>query len=861
MNRNKDLNHPDQELRKFMFLLDVDENVEMEKLRKHYLARIKCHHTDRGGNHETATELTQAFRVLKGYLEANLVLPVRGAFFTENGQSSSRSSYMRSGTRRNYQAPRAHANGYEEFGEDDDFMYASSHKNRNRRAKPNRFNVFAEAAKADEGISSESETENPLGRRKTIRFINGYQYDEEDYSTYMDPYEQTSRTSTENWREIRGGLVLRKDFMRNSMLSEEYEQFCKMNEDEILCSPLFEPFLVRLQNNSKTLHDFTEKMKVFVNLDWATARECHNQTMVRDVKIEQFTNGDDPTTSDKLYQVVLPFSAIKELDMFSAGLHVDVRPSFAGECRLYAPAVVDSVDVSERKLILFVLDMRIHSVLQLCKTVDLTMNASAFVFRSELRAIDFIQSREMDYIIFPSLKFNEPYEEFVTRRNATIGDIEFLESDEYNDDQKRAVYSILHRTHLPYPFVLFGPPGTGKTISLVESIRHIVRQNAQNRILVCTPSRMAADNFAKAVLEKDFLHPKYIFRMHSLSTSAIGRDKKLDPVIYLPKEGGKRFYGIPERTNLKMFRIIITTLSTSSYLTSAGGLRGFFTHIFMDEAGQATEADTWLPIGGLADRDTSVILAGDPRQLGPVVHLNISRSFGYEYSMLKRLIHSEPYEKADERAYVILKHTYRSHFKILRPCSYLFYDNMLQANEKDDGLYKLCDWEGLPQKGFPIIFHSSAGSQEEAGQGSNFSFSNAFELERVVAYVERIKMETDVEPKNIGVISPYKNQVIKLRQALKKYPQITIDSVEGFQGSEREVIIMSTVRTEHLGFLKCDLRLNTSISRAKKLLIVIGNDEILREHLSWKKFIFYCNFHGGYVDRNGKKSNVLELDR
>jgi len=339
--------------------------------------------------------------------------------------------------------------------------------------------------------------------------------------------------------------------------------------------------------------------------------------------------------------------------------------------------------------------------------------------------------------------------------------------------------------------------------------------------------------------------------MHSLSAMTNTRNKKLDPIQYIPKETNYRFFGIPTRLNLMMFRIIISTLSTSSYLISADGLRGYFTHIFVDEAGQATEADTWIPIGGLASPGTSLILAGDPKQLGPVVKLNVSSSFGYSQSMLKRLMDTEAYYAADDRSYVQLQNTYRSHFNILRPSSYLFYDNMLVGNDEDETLHRLCGWEGLPTKDFPIIFHSSIGSKECQGHG--FSYFNEFEIEKVSEYVERIINETGTEESDIGIISPYKCQVFKLRQKLKARPRLTIDSVEGFQGSERDVIIISTVRTESLGFLRCDLRLNTTISRAKSLLVVIGNDDLLRGHESWRKFIYYCKYHGGYLDSKGTK--------
>uniref|UniRef100_A0A915M6T8 DNA2/NAM7 helicase-like C-terminal domain-containing protein n=1 Tax=Meloidogyne javanica TaxID=6303 RepID=A0A915M6T8_MELJA len=129
--------------------------------------------------------------------------------------------------------------------------------------------------------------------------------------------------------------------------------------------------------------------------------------------------------------------------------------------------------------------------------------------------------------------------------------------------------------------------------------------------------------------------------------------------------------------------------------------------------------------------------------------------------------------------------------------------------------------------GFPIIFHSSRGSEDE--QGVNKSHQNTFEANLVCKYVQRILAETNTQEKDIGVL--------RLRVMLASYPGVTVDSVEGFQGSEREVIIMSMVRQYDLGFLRCDLRINTSISRAKYLLIIIGNEALLSLHATWKKLV------------------------
>ncbi|KAF7627280.1 J domain-containing protein [Meloidogyne graminicola] len=830
----KEYNYTDKEILSMMLELKVTHSITLDELRKAFFKQIKAHHSDKGGAVQKAQIITQAYRVLKQYLEAGIMLPKT----TPNGfhqPSTSADFGGRSGCRPSQQAHRSAPDGFEDFG---DFQDVKS-----RRKK--RFGGMNADNNQENGSFGEENSTEGKARNiniKSQKFVNGYTYSKEDFSTYDDPMERPDRQK-DGVRKIRGGLLLYKDFNRALVLPPEYQELGNtFDENDLVDDPIFSPILEKLQKGAYDLPSLAEKLRIFIYIAWAFDGGAMQDAkiMLQKVKMEPFVTDDD-----SLYEIKISRRTFDD-EVLTPGLHVEVRS--VSDPRLYANAVIEQVVASNQSIVLFFVDpLRLSRILALSNLVNVSINSSAFVYRSQLRSLESILAncgsrRNMDQIIYPKPEFTETFEEFRKRRATELLSMPFRDEADhsYNEEQKNAIFSIVNKEHHPWPFVLFGPPGTGKTITLVESVRHLVLQSSQNRILVCTPSKMAADNFAEVLLQHDCLEHKYIFRMHSLCL----------------KEAKHRFFGIPDRLNLKMFRVIISTLATSSYLILAGGLRDYFTHIIVDEAGQALESEAWIPIGGLVGSQTSVVLAGDPMQLGPVLNVNTMKWFGFDISMLKRVMHSEIYkDNPDDRYFVTLCQTYRSHYNILRPCSYLFYDNLLIVDDRQGNFYKLSDWEGLPTKGFPIIFHSSRGSEDEVGV--NRSHQNTFEANLVCKYVQRILTETNTKEKDIGVISPYKNQVLRLRLMLATYPGVTVDSVEGFQGSEREVIIMSMVRQYDLGFLRCDLRLNTSISRAKYMLIIIGNEALLSQHTTWKKFIYYCRFHGGFLNSSGEKMEPI----
>ena len=180
-----------------------------------------------------------------------------------------------------------------------------------------------------------------------------------------------------------------------------------------------------------------------------------------------------------------------------------------------------------------------------------------------------------------------------------------------------------------------------------------------------------------------------------------------------------------------------------------------------------------------------------------------------------------------------LTDNHRSHRNIVEISSELFYNNTLVHTNppKHDSL---CRLPFLPNLNFPIIFHSANNGSEEISDATR-SIRNVQEANVIQKYV--IDCLKYVEAKDIGVVSPYKYQAEKIRELINN-PEITVETVEKFQGSERRVILISTVRTGYtLGFIGDKLRLNTAITRAKHLLIVVGHKTSLSRNKSWKKYV------------------------
>ncbi|NXH52071.1 SDE3 helicase, partial [Rhabdornis inornatus] len=453
---------------------------------------------------------------------------------------------------------------------------------------------------------------------------------------------------------------------------------------------------------------------------------------------------------------------------------------------------------------------------------------------------------------------------------------------ETNEEQCKAVTHIVTGMSRPAPYLIFGPPGTGKTVTMVEAIKQVWTCFKNARILVCAPSNSATDLLCQCLI-KD-IAPENVYRL--IASSRNYRDVPTDIMPCCNWDEDQSSYVYPSKESLKQYRIIITTLVTAGRLVSANFPPGFFSHVFIDECGRAVEPESVVAIAGLLapmDQKTNLnggqlVLAGDPKQLGPVLTSPLAIQHGLGTSLLERLMLHNPLYKKSSGGYnpqfiTKLLWNYRSHEAILRIPNELFYDNELKVCKRDGldirNLY--CTWEELPKKGFPIIFHGVCG--EDQREAKSPSFFNTAEIEILVHYLKKLLLSRSkgscptVSPKEIGIISPYRKQVEKIRKAitsldpdLRKLPdisQLKVGSVEEFQGQERHVILISTVRscstylqfdqTFRLGFLKNPKRFNVAITRAKALLIVVGNPTVLSKDQHWHRFLRYCQEQGGYT--------------
>ncbi|XP_043665275.1 RNA helicase Mov10l1-like isoform X1 [Vespula pensylvanica] len=452
--------------------------------------------------------------------------------------------------------------------------------------------------------------------------------------------------------------------------------------------------------------------------------------------------------------------------------------------------------------------------------------------------------------------------------------------------QKEAVKNILKGLARPLPYVIFGPPGTGKTVTLCETILQILTILPESRLLIATPSNSSANLILERLLDSKILKPGDLVRLiahHCLDDGTI--PKRLLPYCAtadIAVEGTRHKLESPVQgpkinctmSTLGRHRITIGTCIALGVLYNMGFSRSHFSHVLIDEAGQATEPEIMVPLSFIHANHGQVILAGDPLQLGPVVQSRFAKHFGLEESFLSRLLYQFPYQRDpegfetcyDPRLVTKLVINYRSLPEILELPNSLFYNSELQpkisCKNSDEAQLLRSLAEELPERtGLPpaILFHGIKG--ENLRDYDSPSWYNPEEATQVYLYLLKL-YKHGICAEDIGIITPYQKQVLQIRQLLLELnidcPKVS--SVEGFQGQERKIIILSTVRSstnfisediKHaLGFIASPKRLNVAITRARALLIILGNPELLVEDPYWRSVLIYCLDRNSYTGCN-----------
>jgi len=342
-------------------------------------------------------------------------------------------------------------------------------------------------------------------------------------------------------------------------------------------------------------------------------------------------------------------------------------------------------------------------------------------------------------------------------------------------------------------------------VTIVEAIKQILRYNPSACVLACAPSNSAADVVALRL--SGLLNNQELFRFYAPSRDRVTVPHDLLPYTFMNADG---LFSHPPLNLVKTYRVIVSTCLSAAFTLGIGVERGHFSHVFIDEAGQATEPEAMVVVKNTAIASTKLILSGDPKQLRPIIHSVIASELGLNVSYLERLMECETYQGSTDGSTGIVKllNNYRSHPAIIRYPSERFYDGELQPCGEPSAINSCLNLELLGPSKYPIIFSAVEG--QDMREASSPSFFNPEEVLQVKAYVQQLLADTRavprIEPAHIGIIAPYRAQCTKLRQTLRRVaPEIKIGSVEEYQGDERRVIIITTVRSSR-DYINYDLR-------------------------------------------------------
>ncbi|HJN11742.1 MAG TPA: IGHMBP2 family helicase [Pirellulaceae bacterium] len=424
--------------------------------------------------------------------------------------------------------------------------------------------------------------------------------------------------------------------------------------------------------------------------------------------------------------------------------------------------------------------------------------------------------------------------------------------------------------------VIHGPPGTGKTTTIVELIRQSVAQD--NKVLVCAPSNLAVDNVFERLLaagEKAVRlgHPARVLpelRKHTLDLlvdrhedvrlarklvreafalrEKAGKHTRAKPVPGARREmrdEAKQLISDARRLEAQVVQHILDQ-STILCATLTGmdsdllGKRAFDLAV-VDEACQATEPACWIPVL----RCDRIVLAGDHCQLPPTVVSRDAARQGFNVSMLERIVHRFGNKIAKQ-----LCVQYRMHRSIMDFSSDEFYDGTLVADDMV-AQHLLSDLPGVENNAFtatPLHFIDTAGAgYDEQIEPDGESRMNEQEAALVVRKVKQL-LEMGVSPDQVAVISPYAAQVRLLRKLLEQ-DDLETDTVDGFQGREKEAVVISLVRSNsdgEIGFLADVRRMNVALTRARRKLLVVGDSATIANHTFYQRLLEYFELMSAY---------------
>lgn len=461
-----------------------------------------------------------------------------------------------------------------------------------------------------------------------------------------------------------------------------------------------------------------------------------------------------------------------------------------------------------------------------------------------------------------------------------------------NPTQERAVNEVLWAKDVA---IVHGPPGTGKTTTLVEAINETLMRESQ--VLVCAQSNMAVDWISEKLVDRGInvlrignptrVNDKMLgftyerrFESHADYPQLWAIRKAIRELRKNRKKGSENYHQkmdrlksraaeIELRINAELFgeaRVIACTLVGSAHHLLEGMKFGT---LFIDEAAQALEAACWIPM----KRASRVILAGDHCQLPPTVKSIAALRAGLGKTLMERIAENKP------EVVTLLKIQYRMNDEIMRFSSDWFYGGKVESapqikyrsvldydhpitwiDTSNEENQITIEGEDAPEDSASTASSVSAANLnsdlnfKEQFVGESFGRINKAEAEltllTLAKYFTKIGKQRVLEERiDVGIISPYRAQVQYLKKLIKKYEffkpyrrLISVNTVDGFQGQERDVILISLVRSNdegQIGFLKDLRRMNVAMTRARMKLIILGNKDTMTKHPFYKKLWEY----------------------
>lgn len=461
-----------------------------------------------------------------------------------------------------------------------------------------------------------------------------------------------------------------------------------------------------------------------------------------------------------------------------------------------------------------------------------------------------------------------------------------------NPTQERAVNEVLWAKDVA---IVHGPPGTGKTTTLVEAINETLMRESQ--VLVCAQSNMAVDWISEKLVDRGInvlrignptrVNDKMLgftyerrFESHADYPQLWAIRKAIRELRKNRKKGSENYHQkmdrlksraaeIELRINAELFgeaRVIACTLVGSAHHLLEGMKFGT---LFIDEAAQALEAACWIPM----KRASRVILAGDHCQLPPTIKSIAALRAGLGKTLMERIAENKP------EVVTLLRIQYRMNDEIMRFSSDWFYGGKVESapqikyrsvldydhpitwiDTSNEENQITIEGEDAPEDSASTSSSVSAANQnsdlnfKEQFVGESFGRINKAEAEltllTLAEYFTKIGKQRVLEERiDVGIISPYRAQVQYLKKLIKKYEffkpyrrLISVNTVDGFQGQERDVILISLVRSNdegQIGFLKDLRRMNVAMTRARMKLIILGNKDTMTKHPFYKKLWKY----------------------